>query len=241
MSYAPYFLFKCRSTQHFASYLLEIQRIREGDIVCSTYQSQGEGQRGRKWMSRPGENLLFTYVVKPESLPLHKLFLLNVVASLAICEVLTNYQVEAQIKWPNDVFVKGKKVAGILLTRKVVQHTTYTLIGVGMNVNQTEDLPVGGTSLARQTGRKTDLEEVLKLWHLSVLKYSGLLQDREEAKLCEAYNHKLLYRNELRLFRHNYLSSFYAKILKIDRERGFLVLNKDGELLHISQGELQYL
>ena len=67
------------------------------------------------------------------------------------------------------------------------------------------------------------------------------LQGGEEATLYEAYNHKLLYRDELRLFRHNYRTSFYAKIVKIDRESGFLVLNKEGELLRISQGELQYL
>lgn len=130
----------------------------EGLILIADEQTAGRGRRGAAWLSPKGENLAFSVLLRPtESKALwHRL---SLAAGLAVAEALEAYVPVAEIKWPNDVRVSGKKIAGILVEAGV----DFVIIGIGINVNSTgfpEEL--AATSLREELGEETDRAEVLR-------------------------------------------------------------------------------
>ncbi|GAB6064313.1 biotin--[acetyl-CoA-carboxylase] ligase [Deferrisoma palaeochoriense] len=116
----------------------------EGALVVAEHQTRGRGRRGRTWADIPGESLLFSLVLRPD-LPAAAVPPLTYVASAALAEALAHWvpRQAIEIKWPNDVLLGGRKVAGILLEmRAEAQAARHVILGVGLNVGGTgHDLP----------------------------------------------------------------------------------------------------
>lgn len=109
---------------------------REGTLVITDYQTKGRGRLERRWWSPPGENLLFSIIFRPP-FEMTQAFRLTLVSSLAIAEAIRQKTgLEALIKWPNDIYIKGKKVSGILSELGVRnEKAEYVIVGIGINVN----------------------------------------------------------------------------------------------------------
>ena len=111
------------------------ERPDEGLVVLTDSQTAGKGRQGRRWVDVPGCNVLMSIVLRP-SFPPHLLVML---ASLAVVDAITTVcqgQAQAVIKWPNDVLITERKVAGILIeTSHDAQGQMLAVIGIGMNVN----------------------------------------------------------------------------------------------------------
>lgn len=137
-----------------------------GTLVAADAQTAGRGQRGNHWEATPGLNLTFTLLHRPENFPAREQFYLSEAVSVAICEAIEQATgVPCQVKWPNDIYADGRKLCGILISHalqgSLIEHT---IIGAGINVNQTEflsDAP-NPVSLAQLTGRTFELEPLLK-------------------------------------------------------------------------------
>lgn len=131
--------------------------IESGMVFLADQQTAGVGRRGRAWHSEAGENLLFTVVID-SCLPLEQIHRLSLSSGLALAQVLENENLAPQIKLPNDIYIKGKKVAGIL----VEQVGPYTLIGMGVNVNsKTFTNNILATSLFLELGEHISREKLL--------------------------------------------------------------------------------
>ena len=113
-----------------------------GEVVVAETQTSGRGRRGRAWASPARKNLYFSVVLRPE-LPPSRAPELTLVASVAICDVLRQAGVDAGIKWPNDLLVSGRKIAGILTELAAdPDRVEWVVLGVGVNVNaRREDFP----------------------------------------------------------------------------------------------------
>lgn len=109
---------------------------REGLLVITDYQTRGRGRLERRWWSPPGENLLFSLIFRPP-FEMNQTFRLTVLSSLAVAESIRRETgLEALIKWPNDVYIKGKKVSGVLSELEVKdEQLQYAIVGIGINVN----------------------------------------------------------------------------------------------------------
>jgi len=134
-------------------------------VVVADQQLAGRGRRGRTWRAPAGTSLLASIVVRPR-LPQSLLWTLSLTTAVAVAEALRRVaKVDARLKWPNDVLVAGKKVAGILLeSRMSGGSSVVTIIGVGINLGQREfppDLAEGATSIALETGQAPSRESVL--------------------------------------------------------------------------------
>ena len=114
-----------------------------GEVVVAEAQTGGRGRRGRSWVTAPGRNVAFSVVLRPSGLPTARAPELTLVASLAICDALRRAGVDAGIKWPNDVLVGGRKIAGILTELAAEpDQVHWVVVGVGVNVNaRAEDFP----------------------------------------------------------------------------------------------------
>ena len=109
---------------------------KEGTLIITDYQTQGKGRLERRWWSPPGENLLFSLIFRPP-FEINQTFRLTVLSSLAVAEAVRQESgLEALIKWPNDIYIKRKKVSGILSELGVKdEQLQYVIVGIGINVN----------------------------------------------------------------------------------------------------------
>ncbi len=109
-------------------------------VVSAFSQTAGRGQRGNTWSAKAGENLTFSIVLKyGESVRAVDQFSISEITALAIVDLLAEHGISAKIKWPNDIYVGNRKICGILIENSVREAFLATsIIGVGLNVNQTE-------------------------------------------------------------------------------------------------------
>lgn len=144
----------CESTQ-----LLVDASLPEGALVVADHQTAGRGRLGRGWDAPAGTALLFSLLLKPPA-ERHAPEL-SLVAGIAVADTLERtLGLSVQIKWPNDVMLRRKKIAGCLAEAR----DGAVVLGIGVNVGQTADeLPDGAGSIRTLTGRPADREELLSM------------------------------------------------------------------------------
>jgi BirA family biotin operon repressor/biotin-[acetyl-CoA-carboxylase] ligase len=152
------------STQTVAFALAE-RGAPDRTVVVADRQLAGRGRRGRVWQAPAGTSLLTSILVRP-ALPRALLATFSPTAAVATAEALERVAaVAARVKWPNDVLVGGRKIAGILLeSRSVAGAVAPLVIGIGINLAQREfppELAGQATSVALETGRAVDRETML--------------------------------------------------------------------------------
>lgn len=133
----------------------------EGECFLRTdFQTAGRGQTGNGWESEEGKNLLCSILLPPRQ----NLFELNVITSVAVHRMISKLGIsELTIKWPNDIYWRDKKVAGILIENAIIgNEVKYSIAGIGLNINQTEWLSQAPNpvSLKQIYGIDFDVEEV---------------------------------------------------------------------------------
>lgn len=138
---------------------MQLPDSEQGYCIAAMQQTKGRGQRGSVWQSNSGENLLASFVFKtPFTVENH--FCTSMIASLAITAFLETLKTEAKIKWPNDIFTDGKKIAGILIENDILgTNVTKTVIGIGLNLNQTKFEGFSATSILLVSGKKLELQQ----------------------------------------------------------------------------------
>ncbi len=156
-------------------------------LTCVTAQEQtaGRGRFKRRWISPRGENIYATLYL---TVPLGSGYISNLgqIMAFACAKVLRGIGFEAKVKWPNDVLIQGKKIAGILtetVTRVSKSEDIAVIIGIGINVNMEaaslEAIDIPATSLLQLSQKKWDLQELTELvmnhflQDLELLKKSG--------------------------------------------------------------------
>ncbi|MGN8227240.1 biotin--[acetyl-CoA-carboxylase] ligase [Paenibacillus polymyxa] len=149
------------STQQDAMGLAE-EGAPEGTVVLAEEQTAGRGRLGRKWYSPRGKGVWMSIVLRPTQ-PLAFTPQLTLLTGVAVCRAIRRLtDVEAGIKWPNDVLIHGRKVSGILLESATEdQRVRYCIAGIGIDVNLNkedypEELSQVGTSLKIEAGREID-------------------------------------------------------------------------------------
>ena len=141
----------CQSTNDEASALIANTAVPEGTLVITDRQTAGRGQRGNQWAAEPGQNLTFSLVLKPSFLRAAGQFWLNIAVSLGLYDALLPLAGETlRVKWPNDLYVGNQKIGGVLIENTLHGYEmAWSIVGVGLNVNQTTFAYPTATSLQR--------------------------------------------------------------------------------------------
>lgn len=130
-----------------------------GTAIVAHHQTAGRGQIGRSWHDEADKNLLISYLVRPDHLPLDQQYLLNLVVAISVRDCLADLDLDARIKWPNDVYVGNKKIAGLLVQCSLQgSKIQYAVLGIGLNINQSTwpaDIP-NPTSIRNETDNDHD-------------------------------------------------------------------------------------
>lgn len=227
-----FFFDELESTNTFAKNL-ERKTSKHGAIVVANYQSKGRGQYDREWQSEPGLNLTFSIVFEPSKAD--RLTVLTLTSALAIAEIieeLTNDSIS--IKWPNDVLVNEKKIAG-LLTETLFNGDKLerVIVGIGLNVNQEnfeKSLNDNATSLRSITSKDTS-REILLARLLSRIEFYYRFWDSKDIELIKKINKKFIgYGKWTNLVINDKPLEQKFKFLGINESGHMVVLNKDLEV-----------
>ena len=192
------------------------EKYREGDVVWADFQTAGRGQRGHLWHSRKGENLTFSAVLEPTFVPIAEQFSVSEVVALSLVDMLSEYGIEAKIKWTNDIYVGDRKLVGILIEHSLSSNALRrTIVGVGINVNQREFDPSipNPVSMAQLLDRELDAEEVLQCFLKHLQRNYESLREGTKEELHDRYNALLYRKNEYYTYALPSGEKFRAKIL----------------------------
>lgn len=209
-------------------------------FVFSDFQTEGKGRHGRKWVSTNGANLLFSFLIKDPNL-VKRFDTLSLFVAASLKEFLTNFGLKnVTIKWPNDVYVDGKKIAGILLEGINKGNSLKAIvIGIGLNVNQIEfidGLRIDPTSMKLELEKEIDIKKLRKetskffykniknidtIDYLKIANNSNYLKDK---KVSFEYNDEIL-----------------IGVAKDINEDNSLTIVKDNEIIKVKSGEINHI
>ena len=204
----------------------------EGTVVITDYQTAGRGQKGNSWESERGKNLTFSILLHPNHIPPGKQFILSQLISIAIVGVLKKYDRHFTIKWPNDIYWKEKKIAGMLIEVDLTGSSlSNAIIGIGININQRHfksDAP-NPVSLTQITGKEHNLSELLeKILDSIVDEYNKYTPDNEEEI---RQNMALLFRNK-GVYPYLYGEEIFNASIEGIEPNGQLILKKENGSIH---------
>jgi BirA family transcriptional regulator, biotin operon repressor / biotin---[acetyl-CoA-carboxylase] ligase len=152
------------STQNLAILLAEKNPDSDGIVIIAEQQKSGRGRENRKWLSPKG-GIWLSVILRPR-MPASIITLLPFAAALAVCEAIKKTtQLDAKLRWPNDVTISCKKVAGILIDSSIeAERINYAVIGIGVNANVKSSLisahlekSIKVTSLSEELGHETSI------------------------------------------------------------------------------------
>jgi BirA family biotin operon repressor/biotin-[acetyl-CoA-carboxylase] ligase len=152
------------STNTYLAAILKKDNLSEGTIVYTNFQLSGRGYSGNTWESESDKNLLFSILLFPSFIDPSEEFFLSMTISLGIRDFLLRYIPSCSIKWPNDIYVKNDKIAGILIDGTLSGDMIENVIaGIGLNINQEKfSMAVPNpVSLKQLTGNTYDIQECL--------------------------------------------------------------------------------
>lgn len=201
-----------------------------GTIVLAEEQTKGRGRGGNQWVCPSGQGLLFSIVLEPD-LDRSHWSRLALAAGVALAEVLDKAGLTTEIKWPNDIWINGKKCAGVL----VEGCEDCVIIGIGVNVS-VSDFPIGfnATSVWKESGYQIEREVLLADLVQPIIAW-GSRCDADFESVVDAVNRRCAMRGEMIQLRQNGVS--LSGIMAGVNKDGYLMLENDGKVQMIAQAD----
>lgn len=227
------------STNNFAMNYLKESIPKKPLVIVADNQTEGKGQRGNKWMSEPGKNLMCSIIDYP-IMEVKRYFELNMLVSLALIQTLEKFKIEAQIKWPNDIYVQDKKIAGILIENQLRgDKIIASVFGIGLNVNQIEFKNMHAISMQSITALNFEIDEVL----IELLKFIELEMMFFQLNQIDLNRQRYM----KKLYRLNVESKFkdenseFTGVIKGVAIDGRLMIERVGELKTYEMKEVSFI
>ena len=205
-------------------------------FVSADFQSAGRGRNNRNWKSEKGENLLFSLLIKDESL-IKEFKSLSVISALSVIEAISLN--DLSIKWPNDIYYKDNKLVGILLEAVSSDKLDCLIIGIGINVNQKEfigDYKRQPISLYRILNKEVDINSLKEKVYTRIEHNFNLVKDNydfydlitkldylKDKEVCAEINNKIS----------------DIKVLGINKDYS-LKVQTDNDILDLESGEITF-
>lgn len=209
---------------------LGLQKAAEGTVVLAETQSKGRGRLARQWLSPKYKGIYFSLILRPK-VSLAEASLLTLLAAVSVCEAIEKEAgLSAQIKWPNDILLKHKKLGGILTELNAeTDEIRFVVIGIGLNVNNDKaGLLNTATSLKEQTGACLSRVELLQELLRRIEKnYTGFLKHGGASVIARWRDHNITLGKRVKISSHQEHIEGMAVDIDLD---GGLMLRKDSGL-----------
>jgi len=223
-----FFIQETASTNELLWKMLREGSLPDGFVVRTDFQTSGKGQIGNSWESEQGKNLLFSLALFPQTIRPDQQFLISRLVSVGIKKALDEYVDDITVKWPNDIYWKDKKLAGILIENSLQgRQIKFSVVGIGLNVNQTEFVSnaPNPVSLCQITGKQMDRDRLMEMICQNIM---DVYRDLDVEKLQVEYANMLFRKDGFHVFKADG-ELFQAQIFAV---------HPDGRLeLETSEGE----
>ena len=227
------------STNNYVANLVYGGKIENGTVILADKQTKGRGQRGAEWLSKPAENMIFSIYLTPANLSVKDQFVLTQFVSLSVVNTLKKMGLEAVIKWPNDVLINHKKIAGILIENQLTGSSiSGSIIGIGLNVNQTDFGTLSATSLKLETGTHFLIDEFVFSLLNQLNIYWKYFENQDYLFLKELYLNDLWLLNQKAIFIDSH--GEFEGIIRGTEENGLLQLERKGEIVNYDLKEITF-
>ncbi|MFK7787247.1 MAG: biotin--[acetyl-CoA-carboxylase] ligase [Crocinitomicaceae bacterium] len=227
------------STNNYTANLVKTEGLPSGTVILADEQFAGRGQRGAEWVVEPGMNLTFSVYLEVVNLSVENQFDLSKVVALSICHFLKKTGINAEVKWPNDILVKGNKIAGVLIENIISgAGRLKSIVGIGININQMRFGKFKATSVQCELGSFYPLNDALfsylesfRLVSDELMNNSSLLNDRYLDNLYQ-YKTKSFYQDKS--------GTFEGEIQGVEPS-GRLIVRKDNQEESYDLKEIKFL
>ncbi len=213
-------------------------------VIWADDQTDGRGRFTRIWNSQPGMDLTFSILLPLTSLEPKRRQNITQIAALSVAQTLEGYGLRPSVKWPNDVLIQGKKISGILCEITETEERICGILGIGINVNNTENfltsLDIPATSLRCELHHKVVRLNLLKklleiiINCFNVLGQSGFTQNRKEIKK------RLAFINEQIVFTDLKQDSYSGKIIDLNDDGTLLFECEKRGIISLNSGEIAF-
>jgi len=216
-------------------------RAEEGTIIVAETQFQGKGRLGRKWLSPKG-GIYFTIILRPKISPVYAPRI-NLMASVVVAKTIRRlFGLKAELKWPNDVLIEGKKVCGILAEMDAeIDKVNSVNLGIGMNANTLiSEHEREATSLREQLGREMPRKEFFLSVVTEILRYAQQQAVLTKTDLLEEWKSLSATLNrDVRIVAPG--EEIVGKAIGIDTNGALLVKSQDGSTRNVFAGDCIHL
>jgi BirA family transcriptional regulator, biotin operon repressor / biotin---[acetyl-CoA-carboxylase] ligase len=229
------------STNNYAMARIHEGLASDGMVYLARHQWAGKGQRGKTWISEPGQNLMMSLIIEPSPLNLTHQFLFSAGIALAILDLVKGFEIKNwKIKWPNDIYWSDRKAGGLLIESVVMGQTwSWAIIGIGINLNQSSfpsEIP-NAISLHQITGARYEPVALSRELVPGIRKQISILHKAPD-QILHRLNDSLYKKDQAIALRRN--DELFVTVLKGVDSNGLLItedgLFKSGEVEWIVNG-----
>ncbi len=211
-------------------------------VIWADKQTDGRGRFTRIWNSQPGMDLTFSILLPLTSLEQNRRQNITQIAALSVAQTLEGYGLKPSVKWPNDVLINGKKISGILCEVTETEERTCGILGIGINVNNTEkflaNLDIPATSLRCELHHKVVRQDLLKklleiiINCFNVLCHAGFTRNRQEIIKRLAFINKQIVFTDVKQ------DSYSGKIIDLNDDGTLLFECEKRGVISLNSGEI---
>jgi BirA family biotin operon repressor/biotin-[acetyl-CoA-carboxylase] ligase len=239
---SPHFHFEqLDSTNNYASTIAKLPETRTGTAITADFQLEGRGQRDNKWLAEAGSSFLGTLIIKAQLNP-EDIFYLSKWAALQVAKTLIQQDIQhVSIKWPNDIFIEGKKIGGILIENSWSDHKLhYSLIGIGINLSAN---PLqNATNFSEHSNEAPSIADFLKLLRKQMDSDYFLLEGNNWKELDLQYHNLLFQKNEWKEYRIAEDDSiFTGKITRVEVDGKLIIEKEDQSIIGFYMKEIIFI
>lgn len=220
---------------------MEMEDVQEGTVIIGGEQRKGRGRLNRNWHS-PKSGLWFSIVLKPNKNKFDKIAVLTLIGALAVNEAISKQNINTDLKWPNDILYKNKKVCGILSQFKSKgNEVDRVVVGIGINVNQKEfpkEISDTSISLRMIKGEKIDKDQLLA----DILNYLGFYYEKFENNeindIIDKWKSKMFMLHKVIKFSTSDNQSYKGEVVDITDKGELVVEKKNGKVEKLIAGDV---
>lgn len=222
-----------------------------GEVVISNEQTKGKGRLGREWKSNKDEGLYMSILLRPE-IDIENIPFITIIAGSSILKALKNLDIDAKVKWPNDIIINNKKIGGILSELKVTKEDKINnkkqiknvIVGIGINLKQKhfdEELREKATSIENEGYKISKEDLVVNILEEFEILYNEYIDDNK-AQTNKNNTLKIHRENSAIIGKNIYIinkdNKELVKCIDINENGNLIIKKQNGETKEISSGEI---
>jgi BirA family biotin operon repressor/biotin-[acetyl-CoA-carboxylase] ligase len=227
------------------AYQFALNGAEEGEVVIAESQEKGRGRLGRRWFSPPFLNLYISVILRPKILP-HQASLITLMAAVATADAIEKFSgLPPIIKWPNDILLRDRKVAGLLNEiHSETDRIHFVVLGIGVNLNMdgkmfSKEIRTVATSLKIEIGRRVSRKAFLQFLLLELEAWYSIFLKEGSSPVLKAWRERAQIKGR-RVKVTSFGETLAGVAVDVDSDGALILETQDGKRKRVVAGDVQY-